>query len=99
MTRSPPDLARGALAPTGRNRSSPVTEEGCHRSRRSRCAAQAQSRAEVTAGSDDERSTTAPSMLLAALPAMPRDFVQGLYFLLGLLLAFFFLVPFLATRV
>ncbi len=29
---------------------------------------------------------------------MPRDYVQGLYFLLGLLLAFFFLVPFLATR-
>jgi hypothetical protein len=30
---------------------------------------------------------------------MPRDFVQGLYFFLGLLLAFFLLVPFLAARV
>jgi len=30
---------------------------------------------------------------------MPRDTIQGLFFLLGLLLAFYFLTPFLALAV
>jgi hypothetical protein len=37
-------------------------------------------------------------MLLALLPPMPRDFNQGLFFLLGLLAAFYFLLPFLGGR-
>lgn len=44
------------------------------------------------------RGAVACTDLAPACGIMPRDFVQGLYFLLGLLLAFFFLVPFLATR-
>jgi len=45
-------------------------------------------------GADQLRRT-----FLAPKPAMPRDHVQGLYFFLGLLLAFFLLVPFLGARV
>lgn len=33
--------------------------------------------------------------ILAFGSGMPRDEIQGLYFLLGLLLAFYFLMPFL----
>lgn len=33
--------------------------------------------------------------ILALGSGMPRDEIQGLYFLLGLLLAFYFLMPFL----
>lgn len=34
--------------------------------------------------------------ILALSPGMPRDEIQGLFFLLGLLLAFYLLTPFLA---
>ncbi len=36
-----------------------------------------------------------PSTILAIRKGMPRDEIQGLFFLLGLLLAFYFLTPFL----
>ena len=35
------------------------------------------------------------STILAIQEGMPRDEIQGLFFLLGLLLAFYFLTPFL----
>jgi len=41
------------------------------------------------------RPSTARRTILAFVLAMPRDEIQGLAFLLGLLLAFYFLMPFL----
>ena len=43
----------------------------------------------------DSMTARGRSTILAIREGMPRDEIQGLFFLLGLLLAFYFLTPFL----
>jgi hypothetical protein len=54
-------------------------------------------RAGVSASHRRSRPLRRPLRTILALSRpMPRDEIQGLFFLLGLLLAFYFLTPFLA---